>query len=123
MPSSKPWLLLVLAGLMVPTTVSQQPQACALRITYLANEGFLLTAGDRKVVIDGLFRNAMEPYLNHAPEVRKRVEQGQGEFAGITVALATHQHADHFDAWAVADFLRDNPNTLFAANSGVTDLV
>jgi len=119
----KRWFALVVAALLVPATVSQQPEDCALRVTYLANEGFLLTAGDRKVAIDALFRNAMEPYLNHGMETRKRLERGQGEFAGITAALATHQHADHFDAWAVADFLRANPRALFAAHSAVTELV
>ncbi len=116
-------LLAPVLALLVLAAVSQEAQPCSLRATYLANEGFLLTAGDKKVVIDALFRTAMEPYLNHSLEVREQLEKGQGEFAGINVALATHQHADHFDAWAVADFLRDNPKALFAANSGVTDLV
>jgi len=116
-------LLLVLVALLAPATVSQTPERCDIRVTYLANEGVLLTTGGKKVVIDALFRNAMDPYLNHGPELRKRLEKGQEEFEGVSVALATHQHADHFDAWAVADFLRDNPRALFAANSGVTDLV
>lgn len=108
---------------LLPAFPQPKPQTCAVRVTYLANEGFLLTAGDKKVLIDTLFRNAMEPYVNHTSETRRRLEKGAGEFAGITVALATHQHADHFDAWAVADFLRDNPQAVFAAHTGVTDLV
>ncbi|MCI0355591.1 MAG: MBL fold metallo-hydrolase [Acidobacteria bacterium] len=119
----KPLLVVLLAMLLVPAGASRPGEPCVLRITYLANEGFLLTAGDKKVVIDALFRNAMDPYLNHSSEVRKRLEKGEGEFAGVSVALATHQHADHFDAWAVADFLRNNPKALFAAHAGVTELV
>ncbi len=120
--SVKAPLALVLAAV-VSAALAQEAEPCALRVTYLANEGVLLTAGDKKVVIDGLFRSAMEPYLNHSADTRKTLEKGEGTFAGITVALATHQHADHFDAGAVADFLRDNPKAVFAAHSGVTDLV
>lgn len=106
--------------LAAPLTLAQE---CGVEVTYLANEGVLLRSGETKVVVDALFRNAMQPYLNHTPETRKALEGGEGEFAGIAAALATHQHADHFDAESVAEFLRNHPRALFAAHAGVTALV
>jgi formylglycine-generating enzyme required for sulfatase activity len=41
------------------------------------------------------------------------LESGATPFAGVDLALATHHHADHFDAQAVAAHLSRNPQALF----------
>lgn len=92
---------------------SAAAQTCKLEATYLANEGVLLRSGEQKVLIDALFRAAMEPYRNHEAAMRQTLEEAAGEFAGVDIVLATHRHADHFDAAAVARHLAANPQAIF----------
>ncbi len=79
-----------------------------IEITYLANEGFLLASSDHKVLIDGLFREGVEPYPNLSAELRETIETAQPPFDTVDLALATHLHEDHFNALAVCRFLESN---------------
>lgn len=103
------------------TTVAAA-QTCGVEVTYLANEGYMLRAGDTKILVDALFNHAMDPYQNHSPEMLAKLEKGEPPFGGVQVALATHQHADHFDAATVADFLKNNPKAWFVAWKPVAEL-
>jgi L-ascorbate metabolism protein UlaG (beta-lactamase superfamily) len=113
--------LLFLAGA-TPSLAQTAPQAAAesaaeapeLKATYLANEGFLLEAAGRKVLVDALVgRNPL--YIIMSPATRRRLETAQGPFAGVDLVLATHYHADHFDAAAVARHLAANPKAVFVS--------
>jgi L-ascorbate metabolism protein UlaG (beta-lactamase superfamily) len=88
-------------------------QSCRLEAAYLANEGVILSFGEQKVVIDALFRKAMEPYRNHDAAVLTRLEAAVDEFSGVDIVLATHRHADHFDPASVARHLAANPQAIF----------
>ena len=88
-------------------------QTCRVEASYLANEGVLLRSGDRKVLVDALFRKTMAPYRNHDSATLERLENAKGDFAGVDVVLATHRHADHFDAQSVARHLQHNPGAIF----------
>ncbi|MCI0391279.1 MAG: MBL fold metallo-hydrolase [Acidobacteria bacterium] len=99
--------------------VAEQPvapvraAAAALEVTYLANEGFMIAGGGRKVLIDALFREGVGRYAVLSPATRELVEQGRSPFDGVDVALATHYHDDHFDAGAVLAHLTHNPQAFF----------
>jgi len=84
-----------------------------LEVTYLANEGFLIETTGTRVLIDALFGAGLPGYPAVPAAVRSRLEGGEGEFAGVTVALATHFHGDHFDSGAVARFLTANQKAVF----------
>lgn len=83
----------------------------------------MLRSGPQKVLIDAVFTKAMEPYLNHTPETLKRLQDASGEFQGTNLILATHFHADHFDADAVASHLKHNPRASFVGSSQMTEMV
>lgn len=91
------------------------PLAAQIRVTYLANEGVLLTGGNTKVLIDALFRDSLGDYPRHAAETQKLLENGQAPFDGVGLALATHYHLDHWDAGAIAQFLTANRAARFAS--------
>ena len=108
--------VLALALVLFPAIPS--PSAAAekgsLRVTHVDNEGFLLEAGGRKVLVDGLFgRNPT--YIDLDASVRSRVENARGAFAGVDLILASHYHADHFDAGAVSRHLQANPEAVFVS--------
>jgi L-ascorbate metabolism protein UlaG (beta-lactamase superfamily) len=89
----------------------------ALGISYLANEGFLITGGNRSVLIDALFREGVKGYATVSQANREKLENAGGPFDKIDLALATHFHADHFDALAVSNHLIRNPRALFVSTN------
>lgn len=109
--------------LLVACTESTPPPRAAadrIEIMYLANEGFLLTSGDDKVLIDGLFREGGD-YASLPLEWRETVETAQPPFDTVDVVLATHHHADHFHALAVCRFLDSNPLAEFVSTRQALD--
>ena len=84
-----------------------------VRITYLANEGFLLEAGETVVLIDALFGDGLPEYPVVPQPTRADLEAARGRFAGVDLVLVSHAHADHFSAEAVARHLRANPAAVF----------
>jgi L-ascorbate metabolism protein UlaG (beta-lactamase superfamily) len=100
-------------GAAAPAGVRRPP----LTVTHLANAGVLLAAGDRRLIIDGLFGEGLPDYPAVSPARRVELERGGPPFAGIDAVLATHAHRDHFDAEAVARHLRANPHAVFVGGA------
>lgn len=82
-------------------------------ITYLANEGFLLEAGETRVLVDALFGDGLNGYPVVPAPRRAELEGARGRFSGVDLVLASHFHGDHFDAAAVARHLEANPRAVF----------
>lgn len=64
-------------------------------ITKLANAGVVVTAGDTRVMIDGM---VVEPYSVYGalpPEAVPSFNQALAEFADIDLALVSHRHHEH----------------------------
>ncbi len=91
-----------------PTEPAERGADRQIEITYLANEGFLLASSEYKVLIDGLFREGIEPYPKLSAEDREAIETAQAPFDTVDLVLATHMHDDHFNALAVCRFLESN---------------
>jgi len=110
-------LLCALASIamIAPALVRAQDPADAdrLEITYLGNEGFLLGDGRHTVLIDALYGDGLSGYAAVDEEVRSAIESGQPPYDEVDIVLATHHHADHFNALAVARHLRANPRSVF----------
>lgn len=92
-----------------------------VQITYLANEGFLLEAGETKVLVDALSGDGLRGYPVVPAKIRAELESARGRFAGIDLILASHYHGDHFDAAAVARHLRANPDAVFLSTRQAVD--
>ena len=86
--------------------------ASGLQVTFLGNEGFLLEAEGRKVLIDALVSRSMPRYVQQDESLRNTLEGAQPPF-DVGLVLATHVHGDHFDARAVATYLRARPEAVF----------
>jgi L-ascorbate metabolism protein UlaG (beta-lactamase superfamily) len=120
---------LVLAGSMA----GARPERPPLEITYIANEGFLLVIpppeipgnpaiNDNVVLIDALFREGVEGYAVVPPERREAVETARPPF-DAKVVLVSHTHADHFDAAAVARYLKHNFRAELVSSEQVVERV
>ena len=82
-----------------------------LVLTYLANEGVLLSVGDKKVLIDALFDKPNPEYRAPAPEVVDSLVKGTPPFDGVDLLLVTHDHPDHFDAALAARYMAASTGT------------
>jgi L-ascorbate metabolism protein UlaG (beta-lactamase superfamily) len=103
------WILVCLLSALVPPVHAQ------LRVTYVANEGFLLEGGGHKVLVDALTGRGISPYPTIPPAMRPNLEDARLPFYGVDLVLATHHHPDHFDPEAVARHLRANPGARFVS--------
>jgi len=89
----------------------------AAEITYVGNEGFLISCGGAKVLVDALYRDGVQGYVAIPAERQKSLEQAKAPFDGVGILLATHHHADHFQPQAVIEHLIANPNALFISTA------
>lgn len=93
-----------------------------VQVTYVGNSGFLITVGDKKVLIDALFEG-FPPEYTLPQEVLDKISNSEAPFDNVDLILASHDHADHFSAAMVRDFLQNNPDTVFiATNQAVSHL-
>lgn len=93
-----------------------------VKITALGNGGFLIEAGGREVIVDGLYRG-LRGYVAPTEEQRRARERAAPPFDEIDLVLATHHHGDHFDAEVVARHLAANPRGVLISTPTAVDLV
>jgi L-ascorbate metabolism protein UlaG (beta-lactamase superfamily) len=92
-------------------------------ITFVANEGVLLSSGARKVLIDALFLKYKTEYAVPAGTTQVALARARPPFDSVDLVLATHQHVDHFHPAQVAAHLRANPRaTLLTLQQAVDSL-
>ena len=92
-------------------------QSDSIKITYIANEGFLLESSGKKVLIDALFTTGGQYYMEPPPQVRSQIINGDSLFEGADVLLVTHSDGDHFNASFANEYLAGNSSRyLFCTN-------
>ena len=84
-------------------------------LTYVVNEGFIVEAGGKKIMVDGLLSNVGSYQI--PTMVQKAMVTGRPPFDDIDLVLATHSHEDHFDPQVVGEFLAVNPETRFLSTN------
>lgn len=90
-------------------------------VTFLANEGVMLSSGTRKVLIDGLFLKYETGYAIPADSTRSALERSSAPFNAVDLILVTHRHGDHFHPAPVAAHLRANPRAVLLTSKQVID--
>lgn len=76
-----------------PPADAQDPSAV---IRYIGNEGFLIEAGSKTVLVDGLIRNPWG-YANTPERALALMKASQAPFGRIDLLLFSHAHRDHFE--------------------------
>ena len=80
-----------------------------LKVTYIANEGFLLESDNKKVLIDALFGKKDLNFCDTPSlETLNNITKAQTPFDDVDLLLVTHRHIDHFDAGLVTTYLENN---------------
>jgi len=109
-----------LTGLMI---LAAQAAFADVTITRLANEGVIIDDGVSRIMIDGL---VVEPYALYgglSPTLEQQFRNADGLFAGIDLALASHQHHDHNQPEFACLFMRRSEVTSLYTSTQVLDLM
>ena len=99
------------------------PQAPTVEITYIANEGVLISADGKQVLIDGLHREYQPDYAFLPPADREKIETAKAPFDKIDLILVSHRHLDHFHPESVGLHLQNNPKAILVSSQQVVDEV
>ena len=97
------------------------PAQDRLSITFLANEGVMLSSGSRKVFIDGLFLKYKTGFVVPADSTQDALQRARPPFDAVDLVLVTHRHGDHFHPAPVAAHLRANPRATLLTSRQVID--
>jgi L-ascorbate metabolism protein UlaG (beta-lactamase superfamily) len=100
-------------------------QQKGIEITYIANEGVLISSGDKQVLIDGLHRKerVFSHYAFLPTAEREKIETAQPPYDKIDLLLFSHRHYDHFHAEAAGLHLKHNPKTRLVSSHQVVSEV
>jgi len=80
-----------------------------MEITYIANDGFLIKASNKKILIDALFGNFESDWcVVPSREIIEKMETSTHPFDQIDVILISHSHVDHFNSEIVLKHLESN---------------
>ena len=85
-------------------------------MTYIANEGVLISANGKKILIDGLHREYEPDYAFPPADLLKSLENAASPYDKINLLLVSHIHLDHFHPLSVGLHLQNNPNAIFASS-------
>lgn len=116
------WAWATPAPVYVPegTAASQAP---TVEITYVANEGVLISASGKQVLIDGLHREYDRDYAFLPPADREKIETAKAPFDKIDLVLVSHRHLDHFHPESVGLHLQHNPRATLVSSQQVVEEV
>jgi len=98
-----------------------------IEVVFLAGEGFMISCGRSKVLIDALFdMNVEDGKLPRAhdhldPEGLARLERAERPFDKVDAVLVTHNHDDHFTPASTARYMRSNGWAVLAGTREVTE--
>jgi L-ascorbate metabolism protein UlaG (beta-lactamase superfamily) len=117
---------LALRALLVTTALSALPARLrpaqeGVTVTFLANEGVLLSAGNKKVLIDALFQEYGPMYALPHDSTRRALQAARPPFDNVDLILATHHHGDHYHPEQVAAHMRANPRAVLVTSQQVID--
>ncbi len=97
------------------------PQTATVEITYIANEGVLISSGGKQVLIDGLHREYERDYAFLPPAEREKIETAKAPFDKIDLILVSHRHLDHFHPESIGLHLQHNPKATLVSSQQVVD--
>lgn len=95
-------------SLTIPSIANERENVKTARVTYIANSGFIVKVGDRKVMFDGLFQNGMNKYLEPDEQTVTLIKNGLAPFDEVELVFISNHHADHFDPYLATQFMLNN---------------
>lgn len=86
----------------------------SVEVTYIANEGYLIRVGDKKILIDALFGDKDYGFCDIPKKgTMNSILKNENYFKNIDLIATTHAHIDHFYAPFVIEHLMNNTTGQF----------
>lgn len=79
-----------------------------IRLTYIANDGILLSTDSVKIFIDALHTQKVPIFSSVPDNILQEMRAGNGRLNNVDYLLATHAHKDHFSQEEVGIYLGHN---------------
>jgi len=95
----------------------------ALYVTFLGNEGYLLSDGKDKIIIDGFLGEAYALFQGLDEKSASAVIAAKDDFADIDLALVSHMHFEHFQPDTACKFIKASPATLMVTSPQVISIL
>jgi L-ascorbate metabolism protein UlaG (beta-lactamase superfamily) len=108
-------------ALAIPSVSPTPPAQQGVSVTFLANEGVMLSAEGHKVLIDALFLKYERGYAVPADSTLAALQRARAPFDSVDLVLVTHRHGDHFHPAPVEAHLRANPRAVLVTSQQVID--
>jgi len=109
-------VIISLIALLILTVVSISQNQCIAqncKVTYIANEGFLIETANHKILIDALFGDIKGNWCEQPTDsTAELMINGSLPFDSIDVVLVTHYHSDHFNKLMLMDFMDNNQKSV-----------
>ena len=115
-------LLVSLASLFLisQARARRSPENSGLEITYLGNEGVMISAGKQSVLMDALHGPYGE-YVSLPRHELQVMEEGKFPYNGPEVVLVTHIHGDHFSSRTLGLHLEHNKSAVLVSPQEVVN--
>lgn len=113
--------LLVLGMTAAAISAFVLPERAGVSVTFLANEGVMLSADGKKVLIDALFLKYGRGYAVPADSTLGKLQSARPPFDSVDLVLVTHRHGDHFHPAPVTAHLRANSRATVVTSQQVLD--
>jgi len=101
-----------------PRLAPKNPDQPWVGITYIANEGFLISSKTKKVLVDALFKNPYG-YQDTPDEAIEKIVKSQTPFDRVDLFLFSHAHRDHFEPEITLKVLTSHPEAVLVGNETV----
>ena len=92
-------------------------------ITYIANEGVLISSGKQQVLIDAIHQEYYPQYLATDSETLRMMFAQEKPFDSVDLILVSHVHRDHFHAPTIAAYLEKMDHVRLFSTPQVADSV
>ena len=94
-----------------------------VNVTYIANDGFLISSGSTKVEFDGIFSNAYGLYHTPTAQTLTKERGATSPFDNLAVLLVSHKHDDHVNSAYVAEHMGNDVSSVLICPSQVNTLM
>ncbi|MBN2523071.1 MAG: MBL fold metallo-hydrolase [Bacteroidales bacterium] len=119
----KPIILILILNLYLLNVRCSSVEKESLSVTYVANCGFLIESGTKKILVDALFKEGYNRYEIPDSGTRILLTSNKEPFNNIDLILITHSHADHFDPEMVIRCMVNNPDAKLLCPEQVLDII
>lgn len=85
-------------------------------VTYISNDGVMISDGDKVVLIDAIHRmDASSGWITPPLSEITKIENANAPYDQVDLVLVTHNHGDHYSIAAINNHLTNNPHARLIA--------